>query len=167
MLICTLAFELFIVSGLSELKANNLKWSVACIVFSQFLRSCHTSSRLPWVDSLFLLICGTSHMSQISSCNSMILRARAQSIRAIGCHHLCVIHRDLLLTSPSVGCCQLVPSFVNAVGVFFCSKLLNFISCDLMEALPKLLFVVVVLISTILFSSCCCCLFFMDFPLCT
>jgi hypothetical protein len=131
------------------------------------LRSCHTSSRLPCVDSLFSLICGTSHMSQISSCNSMILRARAQSIRAIGCHHLCVIHRDLLLTSPSVGCCQLVPSFVNAVGVFFCSKLLNFISCDLMEALPKLLFVVVVLISTILFSSCCCCLFFMDFPLCT
>jgi hypothetical protein len=73
-LICTLAFELFIVSGLSELKANNLQWSVASIVFSQFLHSCHTSSRLPWVDSLFLFIFGTSHMSQISSCNSMILR---------------------------------------------------------------------------------------------
>jgi hypothetical protein len=48
----------------------------------------------------------------------------------------------------------------------FCSKLMNFISCGPMEALPKLLFVVVVLISTILFSSCCCCLFFVDFPLC-
>jgi hypothetical protein len=48
----------------------------------------------------------------------MILHARAQSIRAIGCHHLCVIHRDLLLTSPSVGCCQLVPYFANALGVF-------------------------------------------------
>jgi hypothetical protein len=48
----------------------------------------------------------------------MILRARAQSIHAIGCHHLCVIHGDLLLTSPSVGCCQLVTSFANALGVF-------------------------------------------------
>jgi hypothetical protein len=117
-LICTLAFKLFIMSGLSELKANNLQWSVACIVFSQFLRSHHTSSRIPCVDSLFLFICGTSHMSQISSCSSMILRVRAQSIRAIGCHRLCVIHRDLLLTSPSVGCCQLVPSLANALGVF-------------------------------------------------
>jgi hypothetical protein len=63
-------------------------------------------------------ICRTSHMSQISSCNSMILRVRAQSIRAIGCHHLCVIHGDLLLTSPRVGCCQLMPSFANALGVF-------------------------------------------------
>jgi hypothetical protein len=82
----------------------------------------------------------------------MILRARAQSIRAIGCHHLCVIHRDFLLTSPNVGCCQLVPSFANAIGSLFCSKLLNFISCGLMEALPKIIFVVVVLISTIFFS---------------
>jgi hypothetical protein len=57
-------------------------------------------------------------MSQISSCNSIILRVRAQSIRAIGCYHLCVIHGDLLLTSPNVGCCQLVPSFANALGVF-------------------------------------------------
>jgi hypothetical protein len=57
-------------------------------------------------------------MSQISSCNSVILRVGAQSIRAIGCYHLCVIHGDLLLTSPSVGCCQLVPSFANALGVF-------------------------------------------------
>jgi hypothetical protein len=89
----------------------------------------------------------------------MILRVRAQSIRAIGCHHLWVIHRDLLLTSPSVGCCQLVPSFDNALGVEF--------SCGPMEALPKLLFVVVVLISIILFSSCCYCLLFVDFPLCT
>jgi hypothetical protein len=48
----------------------------------------------------------------------MILRVRAQSIRAIGCYHLYVIHGDLLLTSPSVGCCQLVPSFDNALGVF-------------------------------------------------
>jgi hypothetical protein len=48
----------------------------------------------------------------------MILRVRAQSIRAIGCYHLCVIHRDLILTSPGVGCCQLVPSFANAPGVF-------------------------------------------------
>jgi hypothetical protein len=93
-------------------------------------------------------------MSQISSCNSMILRVRAQSIRAIGCHHLCVIHRDFLLTSPRVGCCQLVPSFANSLGVFVCSKLLNFIPCGPMEALPKLLFIVVVLISTILFSPC-------------
>jgi hypothetical protein len=91
---------------------------VACIVFSQFLRSCHTSSWLPCVNSLFLFIFGTSHMSQISSCNSMILHVRAQSIRAIGCHHLCVIHRDLLLTSPSVGCCQLVPYFANSLAVF-------------------------------------------------
>jgi hypothetical protein len=119
MLICTLAFELFIVSGLSELKAKNLKWSVACIIFSQFIRSCHTSSRLPWLDSLLLFICGTTHMSQISSYNSMILRVRAQSIRAIGCHHLCVTHGDLLLTSPSVRCYQLVPSFANALGVCF------------------------------------------------
>jgi hypothetical protein len=105
-------------SGLSELKANNLQWSVACIVFSQFLRSCHTSSRFPCMDSLFLFICRTSHMSQISSCNSMILRVRAQSICTIGCYHLCVIHGDLLLTSPSVRCCQIVPSFANALGVF-------------------------------------------------
>jgi hypothetical protein len=166
-LICTLAFELFIVSGLSELKANNLQWSVACIIFSQFLHSCHTSSRLPCVDSLFLFICGNSHMSQISSCNSMILRVRAQRICVIGCHHLCVIHHNLLLTSPSVECCQHVPSFANPLGIFFCSKLLNIISCGLMEALPKLLFIVVVLISTLLFWSCCCCLFFVDFTLCT
>jgi hypothetical protein len=57
-------------------------------------------------------------MSQISSCNSMILHVRAQSICAIRCHHLCAIHCNLLLTSPSVRCCQLVPSFVNALGVF-------------------------------------------------
>jgi hypothetical protein len=57
-------------------------------------------------------------MSQISSRNSMILRVRAQSIRASVCHHLCVIYGDLLLTSPSVGCCQLVPSFANSLGVF-------------------------------------------------
>jgi hypothetical protein len=56
-------------------------------------------------------------MSQIYSCNSMIFHVRAQSIRAIGCHHLCVIHCDFLLTSPSVGCCQLVPSLANALGV--------------------------------------------------
>jgi hypothetical protein len=105
----------------------------------------------------------TSHMYQISSCDSMILRVRAQSIHAIGCHHLCVSHRDLLLTSPSVGCCLFL-LFPMLLGSLFCSKLLNFISCDLMEALPKLLFVVVVLISTILFSSCCCCLFFVDPP---
>jgi hypothetical protein len=48
----------------------------------------------------------------------MILRVRAQSIRAIGCHHLCVIHCDLLLTSPSVECCQLVPCFANGLGFF-------------------------------------------------
>jgi hypothetical protein len=48
----------------------------------------------------------------------MILRARVQSIRAIGCYHLCIIHGDLLLTSPSIGCCQLVPSYANALGVF-------------------------------------------------
>jgi hypothetical protein len=48
----------------------------------------------------------------------MIVRARTQSIHAIGCHHLCVIHHDLLVTSPTVGCCQLVPSFANALGVF-------------------------------------------------
>jgi hypothetical protein len=112
MLICTLAFKLFIVSGLSELKVNNLQWSMACIVFSQLLRSRHTSSRLPCVDSPFLFIFRTPHMSQISSCNSIILCVRTQSICAIGCHHLCVIHSDLLLTSPSVWCCQLVPSFV-------------------------------------------------------
>jgi hypothetical protein len=62
-----------------------------------------------------LIHLGTSHISQISSCNFMILRVRAQSIRAIGCHHLCVIHSDLLLTSPSVGCCQLVLSFANTL----------------------------------------------------
>jgi hypothetical protein len=49
------------------------------------------------------------------------------------------------------------------LGSLFCSKLLNFISCGPIEALPNLLFVVVVLISTILFSSCCCCLFFHGF----
>jgi hypothetical protein len=57
-------------------------------------------------------------MFQISSCNSMIVHVRGPSIHAIGWHHLCVIHRDLLLTSPSVGCCQLVPSFANALRVF-------------------------------------------------
>jgi hypothetical protein len=56
----------------------------------------------------------------------MILRVRAQSIRAIGCHHLCVIHRDFLLTSPSVECCQLVPSFANALGVFVLLQISEF-----------------------------------------
>jgi hypothetical protein len=46
----------------------------------------------------------------------------------------------------------------------FCSKLLNFNSCDPMEALPKLLFVVVVLSSTILFSSCAAAYFSLIFP---
>jgi hypothetical protein len=90
-----------------RVESEHLQWSVACIVFSQFLRSCHISSRLPCVDSLFLFIWGTTHMSQISSSNSIILRVRAQSIHAIGCHHLCVIHRDFLITSPSIRCCQL------------------------------------------------------------
>jgi hypothetical protein len=140
---------------------------VACIVFPQFLRSCHTSSRLPCVDSLFLFICGTSHMSQISSCNSIILRVRAQSIRAIGCHHLCVIHRDLLLTSPSVGCCQLVPSFDNALGVFVLLQTSEFhlvwsngsvAQASLCCRRPRLYYLVLIM---------CCCLFFVDFPLCT
>jgi hypothetical protein len=78
----------------------------------------HTPSRLPCMDSLFLFIWGTSHMSQICSCNSMILRVRVQSIHDIGCHHLCVIHRGLLPTYPSVRCWQLVTSFANALGIF-------------------------------------------------
>jgi hypothetical protein len=140
---------------------------VACIVFSQFFRSCHTSSRLPCVDSLFSLICGTSHMSQISSCNSMILCVRAQSIRAIGCYHLCVIHGDLLLTSPSVGCCQLVPSFVNALGVFVLFQTSEFhlvwsngsvAQASLCCRRPHLHYLVLIV---------CCFLFFVDFPLCT
>jgi hypothetical protein len=137
---------------------------VACIVFSQFLRSCHTSSRFPCVDSLF--IWGTSHMSQISSCNSMILLVRAQIICAIGCHHLCVIHRVLLLTSPSVGCCQLVPSFVNALGVFLLFQTSEFHPVWSNESIaqahlrcrrPHLHYLVLTV---------CCCLFFVDFPLC-
>jgi hypothetical protein len=164
-LICTLAFELFIVIGLSELKANNLQWLVACIVFSQFLRSCHTSSRFPCVYSLFLFICGTSHLSQVSSSNSMILRVRAQSIRASVCHHLCVIHGDLLLTSPSVRCCQLVPPFANALGVFvlYQTSELHLVWSNGSVAQASL-FVVVVLISTILFSSCAAASFSWIFP---
>jgi hypothetical protein len=140
---------------------------VACIVFSQFFRSCHTSSRLPCVDSLFLFICGTSHVSQISSCNSIILRVRAQSICTIGCHHLCVIHRDLLLTSPSVGLCQLVPSFANALGVFVLLQTSEFhlvwsngsvSQASLCCCHPHLHYLVLIV---------CCCLFFMDFPPCT
>jgi hypothetical protein len=166
-LICTLAFELSIVSGLSELKGNNLQWSVACIVFLQFLSSCHTSSRFPCVDSLFLFICRTSHMSQISSCNSMILRVRAQSIHAIGCHHLCVIHGDLLLTSPSIECWQLVPSFTNALGVFVLFQTSEFhlvwsngsvAQASLCCRRPHLHYLVLIV---------CFCLFFVDFPLCT
>jgi hypothetical protein len=155
------------VSGLSELKANNLQRSVACIVFSQFLRSCHTSSRFPCVESLFLFICGTSHMSQISSCNSMILHVRAQSIRAIGCHHLCVIHGDFLLKSPSVACCQLVYFFANALGVFVLFQTSEFhlvwsngsvAQASFRCRRPHLHYLVLIV---------CCCLFFVDFPLCT
>jgi hypothetical protein len=133
---------------------------VACIVFSQFLRSCHTSSRFPCVDSLFLF-------TQISSCNSTILRVRAQSIRAIGCHHFCVIHRDLLLTSSSVGCCQLVPNFANALRVFVLLQTSEFhlvgsngsvAQASLRCRRPHLHYLVLIV---------CCCLFFMDFPLCT
>jgi hypothetical protein len=180
-LICTLAFELLIVSGLSELKANNLQWSVAYTGFSQFLRSCHTSSRLPCADSLFLLIWGTSHMSQISSRNSMILCVRTQSICAIRCHHLCVgysglhtclkylhvIHRDFLLTSPGVRCCQLVPSFANSLGVFVLFQTSEFLlvwsngsvaQASLCCRCPHLHYLVLIM---------CCCLFFVDLPMCT
>jgi hypothetical protein len=97
----------------------------------------------------------------------MILRARAQSIRAIGCHHMCVIHRDFLLTSPSVGCCQLVPSFANDFGVFVLFQTSEFhpvwsngsiAQAHLRCRRPHLLYLVLTV---------CCCLFFMDFPLCT
>jgi hypothetical protein len=114
-----------------------------------------------------LFICGTSHMSQISSRNSMILRVRAQSIRDSVCHHLCVIHGDLLLTSPNVGCCQLVPSFANALGVFVLFQTSEFhlvwsngsvAQASLCCRPPHLHYLILIV---------CCCLFFMDFPLCT
>jgi hypothetical protein len=97
----------------------------------------------------------------------MILRARVQSIRAIGCHHLCVIHRVFLLTSPSVGCCQLVPSFSNALGVFVLFQTSEFhlvwsngsvAQASLCCRRPHLHYLVLIV---------CCCLFLMDFPLCT
>jgi hypothetical protein len=96
----------------------------------------------------------------------MILRARAQSIRAIGCHHLCVIHRDFLLTSPSVGCCQVVPSFANALGVFVLFQTSEFhpvwsngsiTQAHLRCRRPHLHYLVLTV---------CCCLFFVGFPLC-
>jgi hypothetical protein len=148
-------------------ESKNLQWSVACIVFSQFLSSCHTSSRLPCVDSLFLFIFRTSPVSRKSSCNSIILRVRAQSIHAIGCHHLCVIHGDLLLTSPSVECCQLVPSFANSLGVFVLFQTSEFYlvwsnwsvaQASLCCRRSHLHYLVLIV---------CCCLFFVDFPLCT
>jgi hypothetical protein len=96
----------------------------------------------------------------------MILRVRAQSIRAIGCHHLCVIHRDLLLTSPSVGCCQLVPSFANALGVFVLFPTSEFhlvwsngsiSQAHLRCRRPHLHYLLIVLLLPL----------FVDFPLCT
>jgi hypothetical protein len=97
----------------------------------------------------------------------MILRVRAQSIRAIGCYHLRVIHGELLLTSPSVGCCQLVPSFANAFGVFVLFQTSEFhlvwsngrvAQASLCCHRPHLHYLVLIV---------CCCLFFVDFPLCT
>jgi hypothetical protein len=96
----------------------------------------------------------------------MILRVRAQSIRAIGGHHLCVIHGDLLLTSPSVGCCQLVPSFSNSLEVFVLFQTSEFhpvwsngsgAQASLCCRRPHLHYLVFIV---------CCCLFFMNFPLC-
>jgi hypothetical protein len=96
----------------------------------------------------------------------MILRVRAQSIRAIGCYHLFVIHGDLLLTSPSVGCCQLVPSFANALGVFVLFQTSEFhlmwsdgsiAQASLRCRRPHLHYLVLIV---------CCCLFFVDFLLC-
>jgi hypothetical protein len=97
----------------------------------------------------------------------MILRVRAQSIRAIGCYDSCVIHGDFLLTSPSVGCCQLVPSFANALGVFVLFQTSEFHlmwfngsvgQASLCCRRPHLLYLVLIV---------CCCLFFVDFPLYT
>jgi hypothetical protein len=97
----------------------------------------------------------------------MILRVRAQSIRAIRCHHLSVIHRDFLLTSPNVRCCQLVPSFANTLGVFVLFQISefylvwsngSFAQASLRCRHPHLHYLVLIV---------CCCLFFVDFPLST
>jgi hypothetical protein len=97
----------------------------------------------------------------------MILPVRAQSIRAIGCYHLCVIHGNLLLTSPSVGCCQLVPSFANSLGVFVSFQTFEFhlvwsngsvAQASFRCRRPHLHYLVLIV---------CCCLFLVDFPLCT
>jgi putative hemolysin len=97
----------------------------------------------------------------------MILRVRAQSICASVCHHLCVIHGDLLLTSPSVGCCQLVPSFANSLGVFVLFQTSEFhlvwsngsvAQAFLRCRRPHLHYLVLTV---------CYCLIFVDFPLCT
>jgi hypothetical protein len=105
-----------------------------------------------------------THVSNIFM-YSMILRVRAQSICAIGCHHLCVIHGDLLLASPSAGCCQLVPSFANALGVFVLFQTSQFhLVWSNGSVSQASLFVVVVLISTILFSSCVAASFSWIFP---
>jgi hypothetical protein len=97
----------------------------------------------------------------------MILRVRAQSICAIGCHHLCVIHDDLLPSSPSVGYCQLVPSFANTLGVFVLFQTSEFhlmwsngsvAQASFHCRRPHLHYLVLIV---------CCCLYFVDFPLCT
>jgi hypothetical protein len=117
-LMCTLAFELFIVNGRSELKANNRWWSeVARVVFSQFFPSCHTSSRLLCVDSLIFIV-GLTHLDY-ENCSFIIHRVRTQSIRAIECRLLCVIHRGLLRSNITV--CQML---LTCVFIFYCSRYL-------------------------------------------
>jgi hypothetical protein len=125
-LMCTLAFELFIVNGCSELKANNRWWSeVACVVFSQFLPSFHTSSRLLCVDSLFFIV-GLTHLDY-ENCSFIIHRVRTRSIRAIEYHLLCVIHRGLLQTSPCARCCWLVSLFSSAPRIFLWIQAFEFL----------------------------------------
>ena len=115
---CTLAFELFIMSGSSELKANNFddrRW-LASSSRNSFLRAARHQGCCVWTHSSSSF--AGLHTSWLWKCSSMIHRVRTQSIRTIGCRLLCVILRGLLRTSSCVGCCQLVSLFANAPGVF-------------------------------------------------
>jgi hypothetical protein len=79
----------------------------------------------------------------------MSLPVRAQSVYAIGCcpcMYSFVVCSKQLLASDVANLCLYLPMLQ---GSLFCSKPLNFFMCDLVEALPKLIFVVVVLISTL------------------
>jgi hypothetical protein len=166
-LICTLDFELFIMSGPLKFKANNHWWSeVARVDFFSI------SPFVPHVIKVALSRITPLHLWAHTSLKCLHVTLWAfvwepkvsAPLDVVLCVYSFVVCSKHLLALDVAKLCHHLPMLQ---GFLFCSKPLNFFICGLVKAFPKLLFVVVVLIFTILSSLSLCCLFLVDLLLYT